>query len=163
MCDMATSMASLALDDVRLTVAKADIVFHWDLSVRAPDRRPLPENRWHRDETVDHVPGFQDSDKSCGIHLPNFSVNYGKNFRSYYVGDSSLSAKSTGEVLGRLSYPMDFQMGCASEDSMLAQPEGNKRIRTHDSVIVVSAQNDSIVGQDSSLSAGLQEQARRDQ
>ncbi|KAL4290028.1 hypothetical protein GQ457_14G002670 [Hibiscus cannabinus] len=81
---------------VRLSVAQADIVFHWDLSLRALDRRPQPENRWLREETDGHVPRSQENGKSGGISFPNLSDNYGKNFRNDHMGDSSLLAKSTG-------------------------------------------------------------------
>ncbi|KAK9016075.1 hypothetical protein V6N11_007158 [Hibiscus sabdariffa] len=135
MGDMATSMASLALDDGEEELLQvdgeaslssfsvvnflADIVFHWDLSLRAPDRRPQPENRWLREETDGHVPRSQESGKSGGISFPNLSDNYGKNFRNDHMGDSSLLAKSTGDASGRPSSQMDFQMGLASEDSLM--------------------------------------------
>ncbi|KAK8631200.1 hypothetical protein V6N13_079958 [Hibiscus sabdariffa] len=122
---MATSMASLALDDGEEELLQVDgeaslssfsVV---NFLVGAPDRRPQPENRWLREETDGHVPRSQESGKSGGISFPNLSDNYGKNFRNDHMGDSSLLAKSTGDASGRPSSQMDFQMGLASEDSLM--------------------------------------------
>ncbi|KAL4272546.1 hypothetical protein GQ457_13G020750 [Hibiscus cannabinus] len=121
---------------VRLSVAKADIVFHWDISLRAPDRRPQPENRWLREETDGLVSKSQAIGKSGVILFPNLPDNYGRNFRKDLKGDSSLIEKSTGVIYGRSSAQMDFQMGLASEDSPMVQPDCNKRVRTHDLAVV---------------------------
>ncbi|KAL4366805.1 hypothetical protein GQ457_05G028160 [Hibiscus cannabinus] len=106
---------------VRLSVAKADIVFQWDISLRAPDRRPQPENRWLREESYGSASRSQGIGKSGGILFPNLPVNYGRNFRQDLKGDSSLMEKSTGVISGRSSSQMEFQMGLASEDSPMTE------------------------------------------
>ncbi|KAK8983994.1 hypothetical protein V6N11_009772 [Hibiscus sabdariffa] len=129
----------------------------------APDRRSQPENRWLREEADVLGSRSQGIGKSDGILFPNLPDNYGRNFRQGLKGDSSLMEKSTGDISGRSSSQMDFQMGLVSEDSPMVQPECNKRVRTHNLAVVVSKQPDSTSISFSSLLAGLQEQARHDQ
>ncbi|KAK8606463.1 hypothetical protein V6N13_030745 [Hibiscus sabdariffa] len=138
---MTTSMAYFTLDDGEEEVLQ-------------------PVNRWLRDELDDHPPGNQVAAKNLRINLPNFSINYGKNFSRDFVGDSVTLIKSTGVVSGQQSSHMDFQMGLVSKDSLMVQPECNKRVRIHDPTIEVSNQNDSTIAPLSSLPAGLQEQVR---
>ncbi|KAK9001946.1 hypothetical protein V6N11_024641 [Hibiscus sabdariffa] len=90
-----------------------------------------------------------------GILFPNLPDNYGRNFRQGLKGDSSLMEKSTGDISGRSSSQMDFQMGLVSEGSPMVHPECNKRVQTHDLAVVVSKQPDSTSVSFSSLSAGL--------
>ncbi|KAK8530806.1 hypothetical protein V6N12_013307 [Hibiscus sabdariffa] len=104
MADMTTSMAYFTLDDGEEEVLQ-------------------PVNRWLRDELDDHPPGNQVAAKNLRINLPNFSINYGKNFSRDFVGDSVTLIKSTGVVSGQQSSHMDFQMGLVSKDSLMVQPE----------------------------------------
>ncbi|KAK8484151.1 hypothetical protein V6N12_001568 [Hibiscus sabdariffa] len=179
MSNMASSMASLALDDGEEELLQidatsslpvlyfanclVDIVFHWGLSLRAPDHRPLPVNRWLRDENDDSSSGIKADGVNCGISSDLLAGNYGKNFRCDSAGDSSFPSKSPGLNSGRSNFNRDIQMGLSGEDTPMDQPECNKRGRTQEPVAVVSNRTDSIDNPISSLSTGLQERARRAQ
>ncbi|KAL4311379.1 hypothetical protein GQ457_01G013910 [Hibiscus cannabinus] len=71
---------------IRLTVAPRDIVFHWDISLRAHDRRPLLMNRWLRDENDGCSPTIKDDGVNCGISFANLLGNYVKRLWDYTKG-----------------------------------------------------------------------------
>ncbi|KAK8525093.1 hypothetical protein V6N12_029938 [Hibiscus sabdariffa] len=84
---------------IRLTVASANIVFHWDLSLRAPDRRPLPVNRWLRDENDGCSLGIKDDGVNCGFSFANLpdSLTAGNTRRWHFRFEATWLIKESCE------------------------------------------------------------------
>ncbi|GMJ01087.1 hypothetical protein HRI_003777900 [Hibiscus trionum] len=166
----------------RLILAPDKIVFNWDISLRAPPRRAVPNSIWLRDEpeeinnSLGNTSG--NSHESSPINSPFQKLmmahfggkNYGRGYQlpKLVVNGNNDSAKSKAPERHITIPMMDIQIGLENEDSPIEQSDGNKRQRkvnlqssvspSHDSDIELK---DSAVSPSPNVSAGLSDQARR--
>ncbi|KAL4346489.1 hypothetical protein GQ457_17G012780 [Hibiscus cannabinus] len=161
----------------RLTLEPENIVFNWDISLRAPPRRQVPASPWIKHDSSDsardsrlvntHNQGYNQG-AQMGIPIKGSrnvmleSSNLLMEGQTFQVYNNPIQCPVLNDGLPTDGLPtIDVQMGFDSEDSPIEPSDGNKRSRKHYDSNGTSLK-ESEIDVEKIVSAGLIDQARRE-